>query len=220
MAEIQRRGHPQTIFVGPLDPGGSEPPIPHARLQSPRPGTAIFPPHAAAIRDAEAPGQPRAKTLFCLIGREGLFCGIQSPVESNGFYPGGTKFIRQNATGHHQPRRCENRRSAPSPATPPTTATGRQPLAGTRRQPRRHDIRIARPRIPRHRRGPRPAGPAAGKRARLETSAGGCGGVSAGGRVAYRCDPLGYERRRPGFDRPSASGSPDSCETAVSWSSR
>ena len=42
--------------------------------------------------------KPRNRTpnLFCLVGKEGLFCGLQSPAASNGFYPGGTKFIRQN----------------------------------------------------------------------------------------------------------------------------
>lgn len=40
-----------------------------------------------------------APTLFCLVGEEGLFCGLQSPRDSNGFHPGGTKFIRQTAPG-------------------------------------------------------------------------------------------------------------------------
>lgn len=48
------------------------------------------------MRDAEDQDS-RAATLFCLIGREGLFCGLHSPREANGFYPGGTKFIPQNS---------------------------------------------------------------------------------------------------------------------------
>lgn len=36
------------------------------------------------------------ESLFCLVGKEGLFCGMVSPREANGFYPGGTKFIAQN----------------------------------------------------------------------------------------------------------------------------
>lgn len=41
---------------------------------------------------------PDAATLFCLVGKEGLFCGLCSPREANGFYPGGTKYIRQSST--------------------------------------------------------------------------------------------------------------------------
>jgi SAM-dependent methyltransferase len=88
--------NPQTIFVGPLDPGA--PNRQYRTLGSNLRGRALqlFPPHAAAIRDADAQDS-RTATLFCLIGREGLFCGLHSPLECNGFHPGGTKFIRQNS---------------------------------------------------------------------------------------------------------------------------
>ena len=88
---------PQTILVGALDPGGSN--RYYRALASNLRGRALqlFPP-AASLREAEAQDS-RAPTLFCLVGKEGLFCGVQSPLASNGFHPGGTRFIRQNAPG-------------------------------------------------------------------------------------------------------------------------
>jgi 23S rRNA C2498 (ribose-2'-O)-methylase RlmM len=50
------------------------------------------------MRDAESQ-DPAAPTLFCLLGREGLFAGVQSPRACGGFHPGGTKFIRQSGPG-------------------------------------------------------------------------------------------------------------------------
>jgi len=47
--------------------------------------------HAVEEQDPDAP------TLFCLVGKEGLFSGLCSPRLANGFYPGGTKYIRQSA---------------------------------------------------------------------------------------------------------------------------
>ena len=38
---------------------------------------------------------PIRASLFCLLGKEGLYCGMISPRDANGFYPGGTKFISQ-----------------------------------------------------------------------------------------------------------------------------
>jgi 23S rRNA (cytidine2498-2'-O)-methyltransferase len=87
---------PQTILVGPLDPG--TPNRQYRTLGSNLRGRTLqlFPPHTGRIRDA-GKQDSRAATLFCLIGREGLFCGMHSPLAANGFHPGGTKFIRQNA---------------------------------------------------------------------------------------------------------------------------
>jgi 23S rRNA C2498 (ribose-2'-O)-methylase RlmM len=87
--------NPQTIIVGPLDPSASS--RYYKTLASNLRGRALqlFPRQASAIRVAEEQDR-QAPTLFCLVGKEGLFCGLQSPAESNGFYPGGTKYIRQN----------------------------------------------------------------------------------------------------------------------------
>ena len=88
--------HPQTVLCGAFDPGGSN--RYYRALASNLRGRALqlFAPQCGAIRDAEAQDS-RAPTLFCLVGKEGLFCGVQSPAASNGFHAGGTKYIRQNA---------------------------------------------------------------------------------------------------------------------------
>jgi 23S rRNA (cytidine2498-2'-O)-methyltransferase len=90
--------NPQTIIAGALDPGDSN--RYYRTLASNLRGRTLqlFPPHVGEIRDAEAQDS-RMPTLFCLVGKEGLFCGMQSPQASNGYYPGGTKFISQNAPG-------------------------------------------------------------------------------------------------------------------------
>ena len=51
------------------------------------------------MRDAESQN-PASPTLFALVGREGLFCGVISPREAGGFHAGGFKFIRQNQDDH------------------------------------------------------------------------------------------------------------------------
>lgn len=90
--------NPQTVIAGPLDPGSAN--RYYRALASNLRGRTLqlFPPHVSAIRNAEEQDS-HVPTLFCLVGKEGLFCGLQSPEASNGFHPGGTKFIRQNAPG-------------------------------------------------------------------------------------------------------------------------
>lgn len=86
---------PQTLLVGPLQTAGSHPYYKHLATNLRGRTLQLFPPLPAA---AEVESQdPAAPTLYCLVGKEGLFCGLQSPRESNGFYPGGTKFISQSA---------------------------------------------------------------------------------------------------------------------------
>jgi len=85
--------HPQTLLIGPLD--ASSPDRYYKTLSSNLRGRTLqlFPPLPAADDvESQAPEKP---TLFCLIGSEGLFCGLLDPKSANGFYPGGTKFIRQ-----------------------------------------------------------------------------------------------------------------------------
>ena len=87
--------HPQALLIGLLDPGSRD--SYYKKLASNLRGRALqlFPPPAHPQAEAEAQN-PDAPTLFCLLGKEGLFCGMQSPRLSNGFYPGGTRFISQN----------------------------------------------------------------------------------------------------------------------------
>lgn len=84
----------QTILVGQLSSGSAS--GYYKQLASNLRGRVLqlFPEVASRGIDAESqdPAQP---TLFCLVGREGLYCGLQSPRAANGFYPGGTKFIAQ-----------------------------------------------------------------------------------------------------------------------------
>jgi 23S rRNA (cytidine2498-2'-O)-methyltransferase len=55
----------------------------------------LFPPGTGTIRDAEDQDSRRA-TLFAMVGEEGLFCGVSTPLAANGFHPGGIRFIKQN----------------------------------------------------------------------------------------------------------------------------
>lgn len=89
--------NPQTVLVGLLYPG----PANHyyRQLASNLRGRAlqIFPAPSVPLREAEAQN-PTAPTLYCLVGREGLFCGMQSPRDSNGFHPGGTRYVSQDSS--------------------------------------------------------------------------------------------------------------------------
>jgi 23S rRNA (cytidine2498-2'-O)-methyltransferase len=52
----------------------------------------LFP--GAAVPLTEAGEQdPAVPALFCLVGRHGLYAGLASPRECNGFYPGGVRFL-------------------------------------------------------------------------------------------------------------------------------
>lgn len=86
---------PQTLLCGAFDPG--EPDGYYRKLASNLRGRALqlFPGSEKMPKaDAQDPGLP---SMFCLIGKEGLYAGIATPCEANGFHPGGTKFIKQNA---------------------------------------------------------------------------------------------------------------------------
>ena len=87
---------PQTVLAGAFDPG--DPNRYYRTLASNLRGRTLqlFPPATAAMKSAEEQDR-HAPTLFCLVGKEGLFCGVRSPAAAHGFYPGGTRFIRQNA---------------------------------------------------------------------------------------------------------------------------
>lgn len=88
---------PQALQMGPLQTG-----VPDRYYKSLasnlRGRTLQLFPGLSGSAPAEAQ-DPDKLTLFCLVGREGLFAGMQSPRESNGFHPGGTRFISQGAAG-------------------------------------------------------------------------------------------------------------------------
>ena len=81
---------PQGLFVGQLNAGS--PDRYYKKLASNLRGRALqlFPGLPVKTVEEQDPGE---ESLFCLVGREGLFCGMQSPRGSNGLYPGGSKFV-------------------------------------------------------------------------------------------------------------------------------
>ena len=86
---------PQAIHMGPLQTGS--PDRYYKSLASNLRGRTLqlFPNLTGSVpAESQDPERP---TLFCLVGKEGLFAGLQTPRLSNGFYPGGTKFISQSA---------------------------------------------------------------------------------------------------------------------------
>jgi 23S rRNA (cytidine2498-2'-O)-methyltransferase len=91
--------NPQTILVGRLDPSSQKPY--YKALASNLRGRVlqVFDLPASAPKNADEQ-HPTKETLFCLLGKEGLFAGITSPRSANGVHPGGTKFIAQNQTDH------------------------------------------------------------------------------------------------------------------------
>lgn len=95
MARKFKSQGPQAIFIGQLDPSVTH--RYYKTLASNLRGRTLqlFPSESAGFSEVEAQAGS-VPTLFGLIGKEGLFCGLQSPRESNGFYPGGTKYIAQN----------------------------------------------------------------------------------------------------------------------------
>jgi 23S rRNA (cytidine2498-2'-O)-methyltransferase len=84
---------PQALFTGPLQPGAPHPYYKHLATNLRGRVLQLFP--SLPVAEVEAQ-DPEAETLFCLIGKEGLYSGMHSPRAANGFYPGGTKFIRQS----------------------------------------------------------------------------------------------------------------------------
>ncbi len=88
--------NPQTILVGRLDPGS--PKQYYKALASNFRGRSlqVFDLPEGSPKSAEEQN-PGAETLYCLIGKEGLYAGISTPREAGGLHPGGTKFISQNS---------------------------------------------------------------------------------------------------------------------------
>lgn len=86
----------QTILVGQLSVGSAA--GYYRQLASNLRGRVLqlFPEVVARGVDAESQ-KPTVPTLFCLVGREGLFCGVETPRAANGFHPGGTRFIAQDS---------------------------------------------------------------------------------------------------------------------------
>ena len=87
---------PQLLLVGVLDPSSAD--TYYRKLASNLRGRTLqlFPVPVLPAPEVEAQ-DPDAVTLFCLLGNEGVFCGLHPPKLANGFYPGGTRFISQHS---------------------------------------------------------------------------------------------------------------------------
>ncbi len=85
---------PQGIFIGLLNPGSPDKYYKSLATNLRGRLVQLFPQLAVQAVEEQ---NPEAETLFCLLGKEGLFCGMQSPKASNGFYAGGSKHVPQDA---------------------------------------------------------------------------------------------------------------------------
>ncbi|NCF93528.1 MAG: hypothetical protein GWQ05_21615 [Verrucomicrobiaceae bacterium] len=85
---------PQGVFAGPLNPGS--PDKYYKGLASNLRGRVqqLFPDLAVSSVEEQ---DPEKETLFCLVGKEGLFCGMQSSQQCQGFSPGGSLYIDRDA---------------------------------------------------------------------------------------------------------------------------
>ncbi|WP_411826836.1 SAM-dependent methyltransferase [Luteolibacter sp. AS25] len=88
--------NPQTILVGRLDTSSTK--NYYKALASNFRGRAlqVFELPESAPKSAEEQDPDKA-SLFCFVGKGGLFCGMSTPREAGGLHPGGTKYISQNS---------------------------------------------------------------------------------------------------------------------------
>lgn len=84
---------PQTLLVGQLNPGAPDHYYKNLAVNLRGRALQLFP--GLPVHDVEAQN-PEVGTLFCLVGREGLFAGVQSPRDGNGFHPGGSRYIAKD----------------------------------------------------------------------------------------------------------------------------
>lgn len=79
---------PRTVWVGVLQPGPGDGWF--KRLASNLRGRCLqwFPDSAMPLADAGSQ-RPDEAALFCMVGAGGLYAGMASPRDCNGFYPGG-----------------------------------------------------------------------------------------------------------------------------------
>lgn len=83
-------GKPQAVLVGALNPGSPDRYFKNLAANLRDRLLHLMP--DVPVHDPEAQS-PDRDTLFCLVGKEGVFCGLASPRACNGFHPGGSKFI-------------------------------------------------------------------------------------------------------------------------------
>ncbi len=86
--------NPQSLLVGTLSPGSPNTYYKKMAVNLRGRALQLFPPLPSAA-DVESQ-DPTQATLYCMIGKEGLYAGMATPRATNGFYAGGSKFIRQD----------------------------------------------------------------------------------------------------------------------------
>ena len=86
---------PQAIFVGQLHPSPINP-FYKSLASNLRGRTLQLFGHLTANEAEEQNSE--LETLFGLVGKEGLFCGMATPRQCNGLYPGGSRFVSQNSS--------------------------------------------------------------------------------------------------------------------------
>jgi len=86
---------PQGVFVGRLDPGSPGHYYKHLATNLRGRVSQLFPDATAGTVLDQLPERP---SLFCLVGKQGVYCGMASPQQANGFYPGGDFFVGKNTS--------------------------------------------------------------------------------------------------------------------------
>ena len=86
---------PQTLLVGQLNPGAPDHYYKNLAVNLRGRALQLFP--SLPVHEVEDQ-EPETETLFCLVGREGLFAGMLSPRDSNGFHPGGSRYIAKDSS--------------------------------------------------------------------------------------------------------------------------
>ncbi len=89
---------PQAMLAGPLHAGAAHPY--YRRLAANLRGRIVQLWPALAESPAPEDQDPQRNSLFCLVGKEGLYGGLHTPRAANGFFPGGTRFIRQQGAAN------------------------------------------------------------------------------------------------------------------------
>jgi len=91
-AKFSDRG-PQGVFVGALHPTSPDRYFRHLAANLRGRLVHLFPDlPACGVEDQD----PDRGTLFVLVGKEGLYAGMATPRATNGFYPGGSRYIAQH----------------------------------------------------------------------------------------------------------------------------
>ena len=85
---------PQGVFFGQLNPGSPDKYFKTLASNLRGRTQQLFPDLAVSGVEEQSPTR---ETLFGLVGKEGLFCGMQSPRRANGLYAGGSKYIDRDS---------------------------------------------------------------------------------------------------------------------------